>query len=252
MPVTNREELKLYCLRRLGHPVIQINVAEEQVEDRIDEAIGYYKQYHYDGTEREVLRVVVDEQMARAKAIRLPSDVVSVLNAVPTLSEFEAAFLGTPFPRDSGGSISLNHYYGSMGSNGQDLKGYAAYSIQLDVMQWLFRPERSLTFRRANNSITFDLSTPMAVGDVFILEVYRAVDVESSQTLWDDLWLKEFATCLIKLQWGSNLMKYNGVNLPTGIQLNGQGIYDEASAEREKLIERLRAEFEMPLDFFLG
>jgi len=252
MPVKTREEFIRYCLRRLGHPVIQINVDADQVEDRIDEALRYYKQYHYDGTEREILRVELDQWMVDHKAIKLPSDVMSVLSVVPTISEFEAGLLGAPYPRDTAGSISLNFYYGSVGTSGMSMKGYAAYTTQIDVMSWLFRPERALTFRRQNNTVTFDLSVAMQKDQVFLMEVYRAVNVEQAEHIWEDLWLQEFATCLVKLQWGSNLIKYNGVQLPTGIVLDGQKIYDDAVAERERLLERLRNEFEYPTDFFLG
>lgn len=251
MSVDSREDFVNYCLRRLGAPVITINVDAEQVEDRIDEALQYYRQYHYDGTEREIVRVVVTPEMVATKAIKLPPRVVSVLRAVPTLSEFEAAMSGSPSFRGGDDLVSLNYYYGA-NTGGFSMKSYAAYSIQMDMMRYLFRPERILTHRFANGTVTFDQTVAMVVGDAIQLEVYTGVDPESSKTIWDDMWLKEFATCLIKMQWGANLSKYSGVQLPTGITLDGAKIYDDAVAEREKLLERLRNEYELPLDFFMG
>ena len=96
MSVGSRQELIDYCLRRLGAPVITINVDADQVEDRVDEALQYYRQYHYDGTEREIIRVVADADMVAQRAIKLPPRVVSVLRVVPTLTEFEAAMTGSP------------------------------------------------------------------------------------------------------------------------------------------------------------
>lgn len=251
MSVGSRQELIDYCLRRLGAPVITINVDADQVEDRVDEALQYYRQYHYDGTEREIIRVVADADMVAQRAIKLPPRVVSVLRVVPTLTEFEAAMTGSPTFRGSDDLISLNYYYGA-NTGGFSMESYASYSIQMDVFRYLFRPERIITHRFASGTVTFDHNVPLQVGDVLQLEVYTGVDPDSGETVWNDMWLKEFVTCLIKLQWGSNLIKYSGVQLPTGITLDGRQIYDDAVAEREKLLERLRNEYELPLDFFLG
>ena len=251
MPITSREEFVNYCLRRLGAPVITINVDAEQVEDRIDEALQYYRQYHYDGTQREILRVVVTQEMVDAKAIKLPRGVVSVLRVVPTLTQFEAAMTGSPTFRGSDDLISLNYYYGA-NTGGFSMESYASYSIQMDVFRYLFRPERIISHRYTSGILTFAHDTPLQVDDVLQVEVYTGVDPNTGLLVWDDMWLKEFASCLIKLQWGSNLIKYSGVQLPTGITLDGQKIFDDASAEREKLIERLRNEWELPADFFMG
>ena len=251
MPIENREDFVDYCLRRLGAPVITINVDAAQVEDRIDEALQYYQQYHYDGTEREIVRIVVDAAMVLARAVKLPPRVVSVLRVVPTLSEFEAALAGTPTSRGGDDLLSLNYYHGA-NTGGFSMKSYASYSIQMDVFRYLFRPERIITHRFSNGTVTFDQTVPFDVGSVLQMEVYTGVDPATSKTVWDDMWLKEFATCLIKLQWGSNLSKYSGVQLPTGITLDGNKILGDAETEREKLLERLRNEFETPADFFLG
>lgn len=251
MPIQSREEFMEYCLRKLGAPVIRINVDVDQVQDRIDEALAYYIKYHYDGTERDIVRVVADAEMVAKRAIKVDKDVVSVLQVVPTITEFEAALAGAPSSRAADGSISLNYFYGA-NQGGFSMRSYASYRVHSDVIRWMFRPENNITFRMANHTITFDETVPIALGDVFNVQVYRGIDPETHETVWQDLWLQEFATCLIKQQWGSNLSKFSGVQLPTGITLDGQKIYDDASAEREKLIERLRNEFEYPTDFFMG
>lgn len=252
MSITSREDFLSYCLRSLGEPVIKINIDVDQAHDRIDEALSYYIQYHYDGTEREIVRVEADAAMVASKKLVLPKSVVSVLRVVPTLTEFEAALAGAPASRGQDGAISLNYYYGA-NAGGFSMSSYAASSIQMDVIRYLFRPERSITFRRAGtNTISFDTSTAMEVGDVFMVEVYQGIDPDTNVAVWDDMWLKEFATCLLKLQWGNNLSKFSGVQLPTGITLNADKIQDEARQEREKLLERLRNEYELPMDFYLG
>lgn len=251
MPIANREDFIDYCLRRLGAPVITINVDAEQVEDRVDEALQYYQQYHYDGTEREIVRIVVDASMVASRAIKLPDRVVSVLRVVPTMSEFEAAMSGAPSSRGGDDLLSLNYYYGA-NTGGFSMKSYASHTLGQDVFRWLFRPERILTHRFSNGTVTFDQTIPFVVGDVLQMEVYTGVDPATSKTVWDDMWLKEFASCLIKLQWGANLSKYSGVQLPTGITLDGGKIQADAEQEREKLLERLRNEFEYPADFFMG
>jgi hypothetical protein len=250
MPVNSREELVGYCLRRLGAPVISINVDSEQVEDRIDEALQYYIQYHYDGTEREIVRVVIDEQMAAAKAIKVDPSVVSILRVVPDITAFESLMAGSPSYRGQDGLISMN-YYNGVETGGFSMRSFASYSVQSDVLKMLFRPEQMITFRHANNTVTFDTTRAMTVGEKFFLEVYRGVDPSTSTTVWNDMWLKEMATCLINLQWGQNLIKYSGVQLPTGITLDGRAIFADATAERERLLERLREEFSYPADFFM-
>lgn len=251
MPVSSREELIDYCMRRLGAPVVSINVDPDQVDDRVDEALQYYIQYHYDGTEREIIKVVLDADMAAQRAIKLPADVVSVLRVVPDITELESALAGSPAMRGDDGAISLNYYYGA-NTGGFSMRSFASYSIAVDVLNYVFRPEKVITFRHASNQITFDTSVPMAAGDQFILEVYRGVSTASGSNAWNDMWLKEFTACLIKLQWGQNLIKYNGVQLPTGITLDGLGIYEDAKQEREDLLQRLKDEFQFPLDFFMG
>ena len=276
MSIKTREDFVNYCLRRLGSPVIKINVDAEQVSDRVDEAIRYYIQYHYDGTEREVIKATITPDQAAKKAITLPDNIVSVLRCVPSRAEYENALSGVPqgATAPAGGSttaISSSQQYmltypfyqpmpmlpGGGGdpysSDGTySMKSYVSYQVTNDVLRYLFRPEREVTFRHANNTVTFDVTTPMNEGDAFLFEVYTGIDPETHKWMWEDIWLQEFATCLIKMQWGQNLSKYSGVQLPTGITLDGQKILDDANNEREKLLQRLNDQFSYPPDFFMG
>ena len=89
-------------------------------------------------------------------------------------------------------------------------------------------------------------------GDFIVYEYFRTVDPDTHTSIYNDLWLKEYTTALFKLQWGTNLIKFEGMQLPGGVILNGRQLYDDATGEIQDLRERIRLEFEMPTDFFLG
>ena len=270
MRIRTREAFIDYCLRSIGAPVIKINVDAEQVSDRIDEALRYYIQYHYNGAEREVMKVVLDQAMVDARAVKMNEDTIAVLKCVPTRAEFENALLGAqnggaspPAGQSSSQYMMTYPFYqpmpamfgdGSIGSYDQSysMKSYVSYQVTNDVIRHVFRPEREVTFRHANNTVTFDVTQNMRVGDAYLFEVYTAVNPLTHEYIWEDIWLQEFASCLIRVQWGRNLTKFGGVQLPTGITLNGDKILDEALQEKEKLLEKLRNDWEFPCDFFLG
>lgn len=240
-----RADLIDYCLRRLGSPVVEINIDDDQVEDRVDDAIGYYIQYHYHGTDRTYVTVAITTDMVAANALTMPPDVVDVLRIAPTTTQAGVSTHSMSIGRQSDGKISLNGVT-------PDASNYATSLQQASFHEWLFSPERVINFRYGRGTLTFDGNYPLVVGDKYVVECYVATSPATNTSLWNDMWLKEYTTALIKQQWGQNLSKYSGVQLPTGITLDGQGILAAGTAEKEALEERLRNEFQYPTDFFLG
>lgn len=241
----SRADLIDYCMRRLGSPVVEINVDGDQVEDRVDDAIGYYIQYHYHGTDRAYETVIVTDQMVTAGALTLPDEVVDVLRIAPTTTNAGVSMFGMSIGRQSDGNIALNGMT-------TDAANYATALQQASFREWLFSPDRVINFRYGRGTLTFDGNYPLVTGEKYVVECYVATSPATNALLWNDLWLKEYTTALIKQQWGQNLSKYSGVQLPTGITLDGQGILSSAEAERKDLEERLRNEFQYPIDFFMS
>ena len=252
--ITNRQTYIEYCMRRLGYPVVRINLDAEQAEDCVDDALTYFKSYHKDGMEYEVLKVEVTQEMVDANAIPMPSYVGAVLRCVPYRGEFENAVVSAPgaigvFPFFPAPPVVLNSPTNSVNFS---VTGYAAYQVTNEAYKYLFKTERDVTWRRASRTVTFNADTTLKVGDVFLFEIYSEINFEDSKTIWNDIWLKEYGVALMRIQWGTNLSKFGGVQLPTGITLNGQDILDRGIAERDALLTRLHEEFAEPINFFMA
>lgn len=240
-----REEFKNYCLRRLGAPVTVINVDDSQVEDRIDDAVQLYTAHHYDGTEKVFMKHVLTQQDIDQKYIELPDHVQSVLRIVNAGSTFNHDGLFDPIYQ-----WHLNAIYDFQS---YDLIEYDIAKQQLAMFQRFFRKEYFLRFNKVKNRLELDIDwTERNVGEVLLIEAYRALDPEEWTEIYNDRWLKAYATALIKFQWGSNMGKYDGIQLPGGVTMNGEAIKNEAKEEIDVLEEKLLDEHADPVDFFVG
>lgn len=249
-PPTNRQTLIDYCLRRLGDPVLEINVDEDQIEDRIDEALQYWQEFHSDATIRTYLKHKVTATDIANEYIPIPSNVLTVTKLFPMSSSF-----GTSFNFfDIKYQMMLNDI-----ADMQNFAGDLAYYEQLQQylsmldMKLNGTPQVHWTRHLDRLYIFGDIADgDIEEGDYIVAEVYTLIDATGDGQLWNDLWLKEYSTALIKQQWGMNLIKFEGVQLPGGVTFNGRQLYDDATAEIEKLRESIRLEWEMPADFFVG
>jgi len=249
VPAT-RETLKQYSLRALGKPVIEINVDPEQIEDRVDEAIQYYQEYNSDATLRHYLKHQVTSSDITNGYIPISSDII---------------FVSKMFSLASNDSISRNFFsfkYQMMLKNVPDLVNFAGelgYYEQLQQYLGLLDMRLSGTpqiqFQRKMNRLYLfgDFEDKDVLEDEYLIaEVYTIVDPNTHTAIYNDMWLKEYTTALIKEQWGQNLIKFDNMQLPGGVVLNGRQIYDDAKGEIDALRERIRLEHEMPPDFFVG
>ena len=269
-PITTRETLKQYCLRALGKPVIEINVEDDQVEDRIDEALQYFAQYHYDGVERTYLKYKVTQ--ADVDRIKSPSgDTASSVtkNSVTTAWTEQNNFIVVPeavlavtriFPLSNRGNQNLFDIRYQLRLN--DLYDFSSTSIihydmvlrHLDFLDHILVGEKPIRFNQYNNKLFVDMDwkNDISVGEYLVIECFRKLDPETMTDVYNDIYLKRYTTALIKKQWGANLSKFNGVAMLGGVTLNGQQIYSEALEDIRKLEEEIRGTYETPVTYMVG
>ena len=243
---TTREAFKEYCLRKLGKPVIEINVDDDQVEDRIDEALAYYHDYHFDGTEKVYLAHSVTEEDKTNRYLTIPEAVIGVVNIF-----------------DIGDSYSTNNLFNiryQIALNDLFAFNYgpfAPYYMALQnvaLAEELFVGRQSLRYNRHVNKLYIDMDweAKIVTGEYIIVEAYQKVDPETYSDVWADRWLQRYATAQIKKQWGENLKKFEGLQMPGGLTFNGQKIWDEATDELQKLEDEMISSYSLPVSDMIG
>jgi len=266
---TSKSTFKSYCLRNLGFGVIDINVSDDQTDDRIDEALQYFAQYHYDGIEKMYLKYKVtqtDIDRARANAtttsadtvdssitasfeegnnfIPMPSAVVSVSN----IFDFTNAVQQNMF--DIRYQLRLNDLYDFSSTS---IIQYQMTMQQLDLLSHVLVGEVPIRYNQHQNRLYLDMDWEQMTPDEYlIIECYRKIDPTTYTDIFDDIYLKRYATALIKRQWGANLSKFNGVATLGGVSMNGEQIYSQAIEEIQRLEEQIQLSFETPIDYMIG
>lgn len=246
----SRATLIDYCKRRLGDPVVEINVDEDQLEDRVDEALQYYQEYHSDATLRTYLKHLVTADDVSNEYISLNSNITYVGKLFPLASNFNQGrnFFDIKYQMMLNDMASLIHFAG-------DLAYYEQMQQYLSLLDMKLNGHPQVQFsRRENRLYIFGdwADGDIKAGDYLVAEVYQILDPNSTTSIYNDMWLKEYTTALIKQQWGQNLIKFEGMQLPGGVTLNGRQIYDDATGEITQLRETIRLEHELPVDFFVG
>lgn len=251
MKPTTRQELIDYCLRQLGSPVIEINVDDDQIEDRIDDAMQFFQDYHSDGTFRDYLVHEITQQDIDNEYITLNDSVLYVARIFP-LSDIDGGSSESLFNVNY--QLRLNDYlggglqYGSMLDYTMTRQNMSLINMQLNGLS------EQIRFNRHRNELHLDLDwkNELRVGAKIIVEAYVLVDPTTYPDVYNDRTLKRYATALIKRQWGQNLIKFEGMQMPGGVQFNGRALYDDAVAEITQLEETMQLNNEMPPNFFVG
>ena len=265
-----KASLKEHCLRSLGKPVIDINVDDDQVDDRIDDALQYFAQYHYDGVERVYLKhAVTQAEIDRAATntsatatdkadnsitaswsegkgfIPVPDSVLSVIkvfdfNDKNTTNMFDVRY-----------QLRLNDLYDF---SSESIIHYEMTMRQLDFLDHILVGEKPIRFNQHQNRLYIDMdwNQDVKVDDFIIIECYRKLDPTTYTDIFNDIYLKRYATALIKRQWGSNLSKFEGVQMLGGVTLNGAKLFEEAQADIEKLEEQIQLAYELPPNYMIG
>ena len=247
MAITTRQNLIDYCLRRLGAPVTEINVDDDQVSDRIDDAIEFFQEYHFDGVEKVFLKHTVTQDDIDNEYLVVVDPVISVLRIlpIPNFNAFQTGFFNEEY------QLRLQDLENFRASTMID---WAMSQVNFSLVEHLFSVQPTLLFNRKQNKVYLetDWANKFDVGTIVIIEAYRALDPATYSEVYNDMFLKKYATALIKQQWGSNLKKFTGVTLPGGITLDGQTIFSEATEEINKIEEEMSLKYELPIDGYVG
>ena len=270
---STRQELIDYALRKLGAPVLEINVADEQIDDAVDDAFQLFHERHFDGVARTFLKYqLTADDVSRGRAggeggagitttttsttiagatvsfdwyensnfLQLPDSVIGI----EKLYKFDAANV-------SNGMFSvkyqlfLNDISFNLGYDG--LLSYAMTKSYLEDIGFLLTTDKQLRFNKRQNRLYIDIDWGSAVaGDYIVLDCYRIMDPNDFSNVYNDSFVKLYLTALLKKQWGQNLIKFKGAKLPGGIELNGREIYEDAEKELEAIKEKMMLEYEIP------
>jgi uncharacterized membrane protein (GlpM family) len=275
----SRQELIDYCLRKLGAPILEINLADEQIDDAVDDALQYFHERHFDGVERMYLKYKITEQDLNRGKAQAPNGVGIVTTTGnanisgignTTFNFYETSnFIQVPdsvigvekvFKFDtssiSAGMWSIKYqlflndlYY----FNSVELLQYAMVKSYLEDIDFLLSTDKQIRFNKRQNRLYLDIDWGSKSKDTFIvIDCYRILDPNDFTKVYNDSFLKKYLTALMKRQWGQNLIKFRGVKLPGGIELNGREIYDDAERELESIRQKMSMEYELPPYDFIG
>lgn len=242
---TTRSEFKAYCLRKLGAPVIEINVEDDQVEDRIDEALKYYWDYHFDGTERIYYKHAITANNVVDKYITLPENVIG---AVRIFNIGDPMVTNNLF--DIRYQIALNDLYTLTSVS---MIPYYMMFQHIQLLEQMLVGQQPIRYNRHTDKLYVDMDwNKVNVGNYLIVEAYQVLDPDTYTDAWSDRWLSRYATALIKKQWGTNLSKFTGMTLPGGVQFNGDKIYNDAVEEIEKMERDMATSYSLPAFDMIG
>ena len=269
---STRGELIDYCKRKLGAPVLEINVADEQVEDLIDDAIQFFQERHFDGVfqtymKYKITQEDIDRGQGKTTGVGITTTTAEA-NIVGTATTFtyneNSNYLQVPpevlgvtkiFHFDGSNTITNNmfsvkyqlflndiYYWGST-----ELLSYAMVKTYLEDINFLLTTEKQIRFNKRQDRLYLDIDwSSVSVEDYLVIDCFRLLDPSDYPRVYNDSFLKPYATALIKKQWGQNLLKFQGVKLPGGVELNGREIYEDAEKDLEKIRENMSNTYELP------
>ena len=276
--ISSRAELKEYALRANGHPVVEINIAEEQLEDRLNDGLQFFSEYHFDGVEKVYLKYRMSEAdiangyisfvadnrtsqtadgsgFADADALMTSTDVdcpesVLLQNLIVSVTRI------FPFSQQSVGMFDVRYQYAlndlyTFGTI--DLVQYDMTQQYLQLLKQYLSPDKSIRFNRVANRMYLDSDKrQLNAGMYLIIEAYRILDPRVYPEVYNDRLLKKYIVALVRWQWGVNLSKYNGIKLPGDITLDGQSMMKDSWQQKEEIEKEIILKGELPVDFIMG
>lgn len=242
----NKEELKDFCLRQLGYPVVQINVDDVQVDDAVELAFEYWNEFHFNGTERVYLKHQLTQEDMDNRFIPVGDHVIGVTRIFPVggtnlaMGMFDLRY-----------QLRLNDLWDLSSTS------YTNYALTMQHMRTLdimFSGEQPIRFNRLTNKLYVDWDWKMdaVAGEWIVIEGTIITDPDTYTKVWNDRLLKKLSTAYTKKQWGANMKKYSGVQLVGGVTMNGQVIFDEAVGEIKEIEQEIRSSYEQPPGFLVG
>ena len=270
----SRQQLIDYCKRKLGAPVLEINVADEQIDDLVDDAIQFFQERHFDGVGQVYLKYkITQDDIDRGRApggdssvgIATTSASTSIVGTATTFNYNESSnYLQVPpdvigitkiYQFDGSNTTTNNmfsvkyqlflndiYYWGST-----EILTYAMTKTYLEDLDFVLNTQKQIRFNQRMDKLYLDIDWgSVTVDDYIVIDCYRALNPNDYSRVWNDSFLKSYLTSLIKRQWGQNLIKFQGVKLPGGTELNGRQIYDDAQKEIEVIMEKMSNTYELP------
>ena len=244
---TTRATLQEYCLRALGSPVIEINVDDDQIEDRTDDAIQFYQEFHSDAVIRTYLKHELTATDLTNNYITVSDNVTAVMQMLGGGGQSSGSSLF-----DMGYHMRLNDVFMTQGMATQ-IQNYEQSLQHLSLIEHSLNSVEHLRFSRHMNRLHMDEGFgDREAGEFIIIEAMSIIDPGTYADVYNDLYLKKYLTALIKRQWGANMMKFEGFQLPGGITMNGRQMFDDAIEELRELEEECRLTWMAPDNFLMG
>jgi hypothetical protein len=226
---TTRQEFKERVLRKLGKPVLEINVADEQVEDCVDESLRFFHEHHYDGSVKQYYKHQVTDVDKANKYITLPENIIGAVRVFPIWG----LYTGNDGLFNIQYQIALNDLYTI---TSQQLAPYYIMMSGLQLYEEILVGKIPSRYNRHQDRLYIDMQWDrIDTGNYLLIEAHEVIDPEVYSDVWSDRWLTNYCAALVKQQWGTNLKKFDGMQLPGGLKFNGQKIYDEATEDRQML-----------------
>ena len=247
---TSRATLIDYSKRKLGDPVVEINVDEDQLEDRLDEALQIFQEYHSEGTFRTFVSHQITATDVTNEYVSVASDILFVARMFAIDATFGSSinFFDIKYQMMLNDIADMHNYVG-------DLAYYEQMQQYLSLLDMKLNGTPQVEYSRKQDRLYIfgDFADgDLKAGDFIVYEAYKIIDPASFTKVFNDMWLKEYTTALIKQQWGQNLIKFEGMQLPGGVTLNGRQIFDDAKEEIQQLEETMQLKHEMPPLDFIG
>lgn len=260
--IQNRSQFIEYCLRRLGAPVIEINVEDEQIDDRVNDALQLFSEYGAEGSVRAYIGFTITQEVVDRGFIDFDQDTLgsgfsadNILNVVRVLPINDSAssvnFMDVKY------QMRLNDMWDLQNGGSGGLAQFEQMQQFLSTIDLKLTGHPQIQWSKAGNTLNIfgDISGTtgdLRVGSKIMMELYMTTDANLNGRIYNNIFLKEYATALIKEQWGQNLIKFEGMILPGGVQLNGRQILEDAKQEIEAIRQRIYNEYDTPPDFFVG
>ena len=246
---TSRQTLIDYCKRRLGEPVIEINIDYDQEQDRVDEALQYWQEYHSDATFRTYISQQVGDSDVSREYVNVPTDVLYVTKMYNVNSNFGGStnMFSVKYQMMLNDIANMQHFAG-------DMAYYEQLNQYLSLLDMKLNGQTQVTYSRHENRLYIHgdfADKDIKSGDYIVYEAYKTTPTTNTD-VWNDIWLKKYTTALFKHQWGANLIKFEGMQMPGGVTLNGRQIFDDALQDIATLQEEIRLSYETPASFFVG
>lgn len=247
---TSRETLIQYCLRALGEPVLEVNIDDDQIEDRIDEALQFYQEYHSDAVKRVFVKHQITSDDITNKYITLPESLISIFRVFPISS----ASMGGTDMFSLKYQMHMNDLYSLRKGGG--LLEYEMTKQYMNTIDMVINGmSQQITFTRHMNRLSIEVNweeTGLVEGIFIILEGYQVLDPNAYPDVYNDMMLKKHSIALLKKQWGQNLVKFEGMQLPGGVTISGRALYEDAMNDIQKIEEEYDTRYSLPPDFFVG